>query len=69
MEKEIELFIENNLWITRYPEDHRLKELFGSTILPTSFPDTVPAEIVRREILQKNPGYRVVVRTSDRSDC
>lgn len=39
----------------------RIRQLFGTTTLPTPFLPSVPAEEVAAEIRRRNPGAQVVV--------
>jgi hypothetical protein len=67
--KTIELLIIDGVWVVRYPEEDRIKELFGSCNVPTSFPAHTPSDVVRQDVQRKNPTYKVIIKTSNIENC
>ena len=55
----IMLYVQEDIWVTDSTDPYR-KELFGSSILPTTFPANTPAKKVYQEIKRLNPNARVI---------
>lgn len=58
----ITLFRLNGQWLAKH-SDKQVKELFGTDILPTPYFDTLPAEVVLREVAARNPSKVVKIGT------
>lgn len=61
MEK-IQLFVEDGWWHADFIGDAQTLDLFGTTVLPTPFEQSIPAHLVLGTIREINPGKLVELR-------
>lgn len=57
----IKLFRHAGWWAAEFVDDPEVLKLFGTSVLPTGFAASVPAEKVLGEIQKRNPGTLVVL--------
>jgi len=58
----MEVFTEDGWWHVDNPADAQTLELFGTTVLPTPWPDTIEADVVISMLRKINLGKEVKLR-------
>ena len=62
---QIEVYLQPGGWVARYKGPHaaKVRDLFGTDVLPTAFTAQADSEKVRTAIQQLNPGVAVTVQS------
>lgn len=57
--KKITLLLTTQGWVADFNDDPKINELFGCTLIPTSFTEFTPPDVVLNAVRSLNPDYQV----------
>ena len=61
MERYITLTLRHDGWFADFHNDEEIRQLFGSTVLPTAYTANAAPLVVLHAIRKLNPGLRVTI--------